>query len=89
MIDDKKDETPESDKKIETNKFQDFLFEINDSFRNKGDLDEAINDKNAIKFEMSIEEDSENVIDCVIRMDDIYTLVILTKTSNKLDYTFI
>lgn len=57
------------------NKYEDFLFEINDSFRRREEgLNLSIHETNSIRFEMITEDDEKLEFECVIRIDDINTL---------------
>lgn len=56
-------------------KYEDFLFEINDSFRRRDEgLELAVHETNSIRFEMSTEDDDKLTLESVIRIDDINTL---------------
>lgn len=66
---------PNLEKKIDMNKYEDFLFEINDSFRRREEgLNLSIHETNSIRFEMTTEDDEKIELESVIRIDDINTL---------------
>lgn len=64
-----------AEKKIDMNKYEDFLFEINDSFRRREEgLNLSVHETNSIRFEMTTEDDEKLELESVIRIDDINTL---------------
>ncbi len=69
-------ETNETDSKVNMNKYEDFLFEIDDNFtqKSKNFLGHSLD--NAIKFEMDFDEKEPSAPPCFssISLDDIHTL---------------
>jgi hypothetical protein len=72
----KKDESGgdhDLDKKVDTAKYQDFLFEMNDYFKPKEVLNTSV--ENSISFEMNTDDNQEVKFFSTVQMDDVHTLV--------------
>lgn len=90
MSRDTKDSTSENDStdyKIDMNKYEDFLFELDDNFGQKSKSFLTTSQDNSIKFEMTFDE-KENTVPCFasLNMDDIHTLdlpILYYKTTDE------
>ena len=65
-----------NEKKVDTSKYEDFLFEMDDFIKRKNNLSAENDEKNLLSFEMKTEDNKEELVaHSVVHMDDIHTLV--------------
>lgn len=68
----------DEEKKIDTTKYQDFLFEMSDFVRQKEVL--STNTDNSIAFELVVDEKDDVKLYSMVQMDDVHTLVCVIRT---------
>ncbi len=76
MTSKKEEETIKAEPKIDMNKYEDFLFELDDNFFEKGKTFLSTSADHCIKVEMKSDEKDSVPCFATIQMDDVHTLVI-------------